>query len=65
MHKFNMKSVIHKGKNFENSLKNFNQKRIEYISHELRTFDSETLYLLLESIRKSIGTIAKVTGIGV
>lgn len=38
-----MKSVIHKGNNYEKSLRTFQNKRMEYLEQEIRAFDSETL----------------------
>ncbi len=47
-----MKSVIHKGNNYEKSLRTFQNKRMEYLEQEIRAFDSETLRLFLCDLRK-------------
>lgn len=49
---FKMNAVIHRGNDYENSLHTFQNKRVEYLEQEIRSFDSETLRLLL-SIRPS------------
>ncbi len=48
---FNMNAVIHRENDYENSLHTFQNKRVEYLEQEIRSFDSETLRLL--SIRPS------------
>ena len=60
-----MKSVIHKGNNYEKSLRTFQNKRMEYLEQEIRAFDSETLRLLLSDLQKRGRTIETVTGIAV
>ena len=44
---FKMTAVIHRGKDYEDSLHTFQNKRMEYLEQEIRAFDSETLRLLL------------------
>ena len=44
---FKMNAVIHRGNDYENSLRTFQNKRVEYLEQEIRSFDSETLRLLL------------------
>ena len=48
---FKMNTVIHKGQDYEKSLRTFQNKRMEYIEHELRAFDSQTLFCFLNDIR--------------
>ena len=62
---FKMNAVIHKGQDYEKSLRTFQNKRMEYIEHEIRAFDSETLRLLLYDIQKRDRTIETVTGTAV
>ena len=60
-----MNAVIHTGQDYEKSLRTFQNKRMEYIEHELRAFDSQTLRLLLSDLQKRCRTIDTVTGIAV
>ena len=60
-----MKSVIHKGNNYEKSRRTFQNKRMEYLEQEIRAFDSETLRLFLCDLRKRGHTLEAVTGIAV
>ena len=46
-----MIAVIHRGEKFKEMLEQFQQKRAEFISQEIRYFDAETLFCLLETIR--------------
>lgn len=62
---FKMNSVIHRGNDYENSLRTFQNKRVEYLEQEIRAFDSETLRLLLYDLQKRGRTIETVTGIAV
>lgn len=62
---FKMNAVIHRGNNYENSLHTFQNKRAEYLEQEIRSFDSETLRLLLYDLQKRGRTIETVTGIAV
>ena len=62
---FNMNAVIHRGNDYENSLHAFQNKRVEYLEQEIRTFDSETLRLLLYDLQKRGHRIETVTGIAV
>lgn len=62
---FKMNAVIHRGNNYENSLRTFQNKRVGYLEQEIRTFDSETLRLLLYDIQKRDCTIETVTGMAV
>ena len=62
---FKMNAVIHRGNDYENSLRTFQNKRVGYLEQEIRTFDFETLRLLLYDIQKRGRTIETVTGIAV
>ena len=50
---------------YENSLRTFQNKRMEYLEQEIRVFDIETLRLLLSDLQKRGRTIETVTGIAV
>ena len=58
-------AVIHRGNDYENSLRTFQNKRVEYLEQEIRAFDSETLRLLLPYLQKRGRTIETVTGMAV
>lgn len=62
---FKMNAVIHKGQDYEKSLRTFQNKRMEYIEHELRAFDSQTLFLFLNDLYQRGRTMAEITGIAV
>ena len=62
---FKMNAVIHKGQDYEKSLRTFQHKRMEYIENEIRAFDSETLYCLLNALQKRGRTLEEITGIAV
>ena len=62
---FKMNAVIHSGNDYENSLRTFQNKRVEYLEQEIRAFDAETLRLLLYDLQKRSRTIDTVTGIAV
>ena len=47
-----MEAVIHRGCDYENALRTFQNKRMEYIEQEIREFDSETLWLLWHNIQE-------------
>ena len=44
---FKMNAVIHRGNNYNNTLRSFQHKRMEFLEHEIRALDSEMLWLLL------------------
>ena len=48
-----MIAVIHRGEKFKEMLEQFQQKRAEFISQEIRYFDAETLF----ACWKPFGTI--------
>ncbi len=60
-----MKAVVHKGNDYEKSLRTFQNKRMEYIEQEIRAFDSETLWLFLCDLQERGRTLEAVTGIAV
>lgn len=62
---FKMNAVIHRGNDYENSLRTFQNKRAEYLEHEIRAFDVETLRLLLSDLQKRGHTIETLTGMAV
>lgn len=62
---FKMNAVIHRGNDYENSLRTFQNKRVGYLEQEIRAFDSETLRLLLYDIQKRGRTIETLTGMAV
>ena len=62
---FKMNAVIHRGNDYENSLRTFQNKRMEYLEQEIHAFDIETLRLLLSDLQKRGHTIETVTGMAV
>lgn len=62
---FKMNAVIHRGNDYENSLRTFQNKRVEYLGQEIRAFDVETLRLLLSDLQKRGHTIETLTGMAV
>lgn len=62
---FKMNAVIHRGNDYENSLRTFQNKRAEYLEQEIRSFDVETLRLLLSDLQKRGHTIETLTGMAV
>ena len=62
---FKMNAVIHRGNDYENSLRTFQNKRAEYLEQEIRAFDVETLRLLLSDLQKRGHTIETLTGMAV
>lgn len=59
---FKMNAVIHRGNDYENSLRTFQNKRFGYLEQEIRAFDVETLRLLLYDLQKRGRTIETLTG---
>ncbi len=57
-----MIAVLHRGEKFKEVLEEFQQKRAEFISQEIRYFDAETLYCLLETIRGNGHKLVHLTG---
>ena len=62
---FKMNAVIHRGNDYENSLRTFQNKRFGYLEQEIRAFDVETLRLLLYDIQERGRTIETLTGMAV
>lgn len=62
---FKMNAVIHRGNDYENSLRTFQNKRMEYLEQEIRAFDAETLRLLLYGLQKRGRTIETLTGVAI
>lgn len=62
---FKMNAVIHKGQDYEKTLRIFHNKRMEYIENEIRAFDSQTLYFFLNALQKRGRTMEEITGIAV
>ena len=60
---FKMNAVIHSGNDYENSLRTFQNKRMEYLEQEIRAFDVETLRLLLYDLQNRGRTIETLTGV--
>ena len=62
---FKMNAVIHRGNDYENSLRTFQNTRFGYLEQEIRAFDVETLRLLLYDLQKRGRTIETLTGMAV
>lgn len=62
---FKMNAVIHRGNDYENSLHTFQNKRMEYLEQKIRTFDVETLRLLLYDLQKRGRTIETLIGVAI
>ena len=62
---FKMNAVIHSGNDYENSLRTFQNKRMEYLEQEIRAFDVETLRLLLYDLQKRGRTIETLKGVAI
>lgn len=62
---FKMNAVIHSGNDYENSLRTFQNKRMEYLEQEIHAFDVETLRLLLYDLQKRGRTIETLTGVAI
>lgn len=60
-----MIAIIHKGKNFEEVMERFQQKRAEFVAQEIRSFDAETLHCLIQMVRSSGHKLERITGIAV
>ena len=60
-----MIAIIQKGKNFEEVMERFQQKRAEFIAQEIRSFDSETLRCLIQMVRDSGHKLEEITGLAV
>ena len=60
-----MIAVIHKGKDFEEVMERFQEKRAEFVAKEIRSFDAETLHCLIQMLRSSGHKLEELTGIAV
>lgn len=60
-----MNAIIHKGKNFEEVMERFQQKRAEFVAQEIRSFDAETLHCLIQMVRDSGHKLEEITGLAV
>lgn len=60
-----MIAVIHKGKHFEEVMERFQEKRAEFVAQEICSFDADTLYCLIQMIRKAGHKLEKLTGVAV
>lgn len=60
-----MIAIIHKGKNFEEAMERFQQKRAEFVAQEIRSFDAETLHCLIQMVRDSGHKLEEITGLAV
>lgn len=60
-----MIAIIHKGKNFEEAMERFQQKRADFIAQEIRSFDAETLHCLIQMVRDSGHKLEEITGLAV
>ena len=62
---FKMNDDIHRGNNYNNALRSFQHKRMEFLEQKIRTLASETLWLLLRQLCKNGRTLESVTGLAV
>lgn len=60
-----MIAVIHRGEKFKEVMEQFQQKQVGFIAQEIRCFDAETLYCLLEMIRGNGHKLVHITGMAV
>ena len=60
-----MIAIIYKGKNFEEVMERFQQKRAEFVAQEIRSFDAETLHCLIQMVRDSGHKLEEITGLAV
>ncbi|WP_279120822.1 hypothetical protein [Holdemania filiformis] len=60
-----MIAIIHEGKNFEEVMEKFQQKRAEFVAQEIRSFDAETLHCLIQMVRDSGHKLEEITGLAV
>lgn len=62
---FKMDAVIHRGSDYKNSLYSFQNKRMEFLEQELRSFDSELLWMLLRQLCRNGRTLDSITGLAI
>lgn len=60
-----MIAIIHKGKNFEEAMERFQQKRAEFVAQEIRSFDAEALHCLIQMVRTSGHKLEEISGLAV
>ena len=60
-----MIAVIHRGQKFKETMEDFQQKRAEFITQGIRSFDAETLYVFLEWVRSTDHKLDRITGMAV
>lgn len=60
-----MIAIIQKGKHFEEVMEKFQQKRAEFVAQEIRSFDAETLHILIQMVRVSGHKLEEITGLAV
>ena len=60
-----MIAIIPTGKNFEEVMERFQQKRAEFVAQEIRSFDAETLHCLIQMVRDSGHKLEEITGLAV
>lgn len=60
-----MIAIIHKGKNFEEVMERFQQKRAEFVAQEIRSFEAETLHCLIQMVRDTGHKLEEITGLAV
>lgn len=60
-----MIAIIHKGKNFEEAMERFQQKRAEFVAQEIRSFDAEALHCLIQMVRASGHKLEEISGLAV
>ena len=62
---FKMDAVIHRGSDYKSSLYSFQNQRMEFLEQELRSFDSELLWLLLRQLCRNGRTLDSITGLAI
>ena len=62
---FKMNAVIHRGDDYKNTLRAFQHKRMEFLEQEIRTFDADTLWLLIRQLCRNGRTLESITGLAV
>ncbi|MBS5150123.1 MAG: hypothetical protein KHY76_03905 [Butyricicoccus pullicaecorum] len=60
-----MIAVIHKGEHFEETMGKFQEKRAEFVAQEVRTCDPQTLYCLIQMVRRSGHKLEEISGLAV
>ena len=60
-----MIAIIYKGKNYEEVMERFQQKRAEFVAQEIRSFDAETLHFLIQMVGDTGHKLEEITGLAV